>query len=657
MARFDWKKAQRWVIGAPRDPLRREQREGMLLVAFLAWIGLGADGLSSANYGPEETFLALGAHSHLALYLALATALTVVIICLGYVQVIELFPSGGGGYRVASVLVGPYAGLVSGSALIVNFILTAAISVASGVDALFSLLPVFWQPWKVPCELVIIVLLTVANLRGVKEVLMILMPIFIGFLLTHGGLIIAGVVGHAGTLSSLVPDTFAETGALAGQIGWAGVLGIVLQAFALGGGTYTGIEAVSNNIHMLREPRTVTGRWTMTYMAASLAFAACGLIVLYLLWHIRPEIGRTLNAVTFRSVLTYYLGSDSLAATLIMLATLSVAAGLLFVASNTGFLGGPAALANMAIDRWMPHQFAHLSNRLVTQNGVLLMAGAAIAVLLVTEGRVDKLVVLYSINVFISFVLSFVGLSRHWLKRGDGGPVRPFRLFVALFGLLLTSTILVVTTVNKFLEGAWMTVVITGCVMITGLLIRRHYDMCNKLLSRADALFATTTRALAVADPPRLEPEKPTAVFLVGGSLGTGMHTLLATRKLFPDHFANYVFIRVGEVDSDTFRHAGELETLRQRVDESLAQFVNYCRRRQIAATAFGGVAADAAAELTGILDEVLAKFPSSMVFASQLVFKNESFWTRLLHGQTPLIMQRRLQARGIPMLILPMKL
>src|SRR5947209_310668 len=162
MARYDWKKVQRWVLGAPRDPLHRGQREGMLLIAFLAWIGLGADGLSSANYGPEETFLALGMHSHMALYLALATALTVVVISLGYVQVIELFPSGGGGYRVASVLVGPYAGLISGSALIVNFILTAAISVASGVDALFSLLPVHWQVWKVPVEILVIAMLTVA---------------------------------------------------------------------------------------------------------------------------------------------------------------------------------------------------------------------------------------------------------------------------------------------------------------------------------------------------------------------------------------------------------------------------------------------------------------------------------------------------------------
>src|SRR5215475_13751504 len=200
MARFDWKRVQRWVIGAPRDPLRREQREGMLLVAFLAWIGLGADGRSSANYGPEEAFIALGGHNHLAVYLALATALTVVIICLGYVQVIELFPSGGGGYRVASVLVGPYAGLISGSALIVNFILTAALSVASGVDALFSLLPLVWQSWKVPAEVAMTAGLTVANLRGIKEVLLVLMPIFIGFLLTHGGFIIFGVFGHIGRL-------------------------------------------------------------------------------------------------------------------------------------------------------------------------------------------------------------------------------------------------------------------------------------------------------------------------------------------------------------------------------------------------------------------------------------------------------------------------
>src|SRR6185369_17817816 len=122
MARFDWKKVQRWVLGAPRDPLHRAQREGMLLVAFLAWIGLGADGLSSANYGPEEAFLALGEHTHLALYIAGATALTVLLISLAYNQVIALFPSGGGGYKVATVLISPHAGLVGGAALIVDYV-------------------------------------------------------------------------------------------------------------------------------------------------------------------------------------------------------------------------------------------------------------------------------------------------------------------------------------------------------------------------------------------------------------------------------------------------------------------------------------------------------------------------------------------------------
>ncbi|HSQ04758.1 MAG TPA: amino acid transporter, partial [Burkholderiales bacterium] len=134
-------KVREWVIGRPRDPLNPETRKHVALIAFFAWIGLGADGLSSACYGPEEAYLALGTHTHFGLYLALATAITVFIISLAYNQVIELFPNGGGGYKVATQLIGPYAGLVSGSALIVDYVLTIAISVASGADALFSLLP------------------------------------------------------------------------------------------------------------------------------------------------------------------------------------------------------------------------------------------------------------------------------------------------------------------------------------------------------------------------------------------------------------------------------------------------------------------------------------------------------------------------------------
>src|SRR3990167_8823862 len=137
---MDLSTIKRWFLGAPRDPLNPRTYNHIALIAFLAWIGLGADGLSSSCYGPEEAFIALVAHSHLALYLAIATAFTIFIISFAYNQVIELFPGGGGGYCVASMLLGPYAGLVAGAALIVDYSLTIAISIASGCDALFSLL-------------------------------------------------------------------------------------------------------------------------------------------------------------------------------------------------------------------------------------------------------------------------------------------------------------------------------------------------------------------------------------------------------------------------------------------------------------------------------------------------------------------------------------
>ena len=176
---------RQFVIGAPLDPLSTRTRHNLALVAFFAWVGLGADGISSSCYGPEEAFKALGEHTHLGLYLAVATIATVFIIALAYNQVIELFPTGGGGYRVASRLLGPYAGVVSGAALLVDYVLTIAISVAAGVDALFSLLPVGAQKWKLASGLVIVTGLLLLNLRGMKEAIRVLLPIFLGFVVTH----------------------------------------------------------------------------------------------------------------------------------------------------------------------------------------------------------------------------------------------------------------------------------------------------------------------------------------------------------------------------------------------------------------------------------------------------------------------------------------
>ncbi len=395
-------KVREAVVGKPHDPLHPDPHRHIALVAFLAWIGLGADGLSSACYGPEEAFLALGQYTHFGLYLATATFITVFIIALAYNQVIELFPSGGGGYKVATQLLGPRAGLVSGSALLVDYILTIAISVAASGDALFSLLPPSAQPYKLSVQIALIILLIMLNLRGMKESIKVLLPIFLGFFLTHAFLIIYGVVAHSEGLPRLIPDTINETQQLTDQMGWVFAAALFLRAYSLGGGTYTGLEAVSNNVNMLSEPRVKTGRYTMLYMASALSFTAGGVILLYLLWNAQPVAHQTLNAVTFGAIIGSWQLNPILSHGLLAIVLL-LEAGLLFVAANTGFLGGPTVLANMAVDSWIPRQFRNLSGRLVTQNGIFLMGLGALGILAWTRGDVSVLVVLYSINVFITF--------------------------------------------------------------------------------------------------------------------------------------------------------------------------------------------------------------------------------------------------------------
>ncbi|MGH8809210.1 MAG: APC family permease, partial [Noviherbaspirillum sp.] len=451
------------VLGKALDPMKSETRHSLALVAFLAWVGLGADGLSSSAYGPEETFRALGTHTHLGLYMAIATAVTVFIIALAYNQVIELFPTGGGGYRVASKLVGPYLGLISGGALVLDYVLTIAISVAAGVEALASLLPLGFQPYKLWAEAFFIGVLIILNLRGMKEAIRVLLPIFIGFVATHFVLIVYGIFAHASYLPELMPVTLSETTALADDIGWIGLAGMLLLAYSQGGGTYTGLEAVSNNVNILAEPRVRTGKITMVYMALSLAFTASGIILLYLLWDAKHVEGQTLNASTFRAIIES-IGFSEWTNKILLIVVLAFEAGLLFVAANTGFLGGPSVLSNMAADSWVPHKFRYLSTRLVTQNGILVMGIAALAILFWTDGKVTVLVVLYSVSVFLTFAISLFGLCVFWLQNRDEQPSWLRRFPLSLAGFVLCAGILAMLLVEKFAEGAWAAIAIISVI-------------------------------------------------------------------------------------------------------------------------------------------------------------------------------------------------
>lgn len=648
-------KFRSWLLGSPLDPLSTETRHNIALIAFLAWIGLGADGLSSSCYGPEEAFLALGSHTHLGLYLALATAFTVFIIALGYNQVIELFPSGGGGYKVATRLLGEHAGLVSGAALVVDYVLTITISVSSGSDALFSLLPADLHNYKLFAEIGLIALLILLNLRGVKESVRVLLPIFLGFFLSHAFLIGYGIFERASGLPALVPDTLHETTSLAQQTSWMFVASLFLRAYSLGGGTYTGIEAVSNNVNRLAEPRARTGKLTMAYMALALAFTAGGIIVLYLLWQSKHVDGQTLNAVTFQAIIATlglpdWMNSSALAVVMAM------EAGLLLVAANTGFLGGPAVMANMAADSWVPRQFRQLSSRLVTQNGILLMGISALAILIWSHGDVSLLVVLYSINVFLTFSLSLLGLSVHWWRERYSVRIWKRKLALSLLGFSVTSSILVVTLTEKFADGGWMTVLITSLVIALCLYIRKHYDETREQLSQAEKLFAQSIKLDDPGMPQQLDKELPTAIFLVDEHRGVGIHTIMWVLRLFPGHFQNFVFISAGEVDTQSYDSAATIRTMQYKTENALCYYTAFCRTNGLQSTWRMSYGTEPVEVLDQLTQEVMEEYPNSVCFAAQLVFLHDNMFVRALHSQTALGMQHRLHMRGKQMIILPMK-
>ena len=642
------------LLGKDLDPLKTETRHSLALVAFIAWVGLGADGLSSSAYGPEEAFKALGAHGHFGLYLAIATAVTVFIISLAYNQIIELFPTGGGGYRIATVLIGPHAGLVSGAALIVDYVLTIAISVASGVDALFSLLPVGAQAYKLTLELGLVIALLWMNLRGAKESIKILLPIFMGFVITHVAIILYGLFAHASGIPALLPDTIVETKKLASETSWVFTIALLLKAYSLGGGTYTGIEAVSNNVNSLAEPRVRTGKLTMLYMAVSLAFTAGGIILLYLLWNAAPVEGKTLNAVVFTSILADMGFSGSqLGVALTMV--LAFEAGLLLVAANTGFLGGPSVLANMAADSWVPHKFRYLSTRLVTQNGVLLMGVAAFAVLYWSGGKVDLLVVLYSINVFLTFSLSLAGLCRYWIMHRRDDPRWLRRLLLSATGLLVTGSILAVTVVEKFFEGGWMTLLITALVIGICLYVRSHYRQTKDKIRGVDQVFSNQPFGPHVG-PVEPNPEDQTAVFIVGTSRGGGLHALLWVQRMFPGHFKNFIFINARTVDSHAYGGEGAVEQMRAEANATLKFFVDFCHSHHMASAACLGFGTDVVDEVIKLCEEINKEYPNAIFFTSKLIFEYDNWFTRLLHNQAALAIQRRLHFDGLQMVILPMK-
>jgi amino acid transporter len=687
---MSWKKTRTLVFGAPKDVHSEKTFHSLSLVAMLAWVGLGADGLSSSAYGPEAAFreLVTGGHdySSLAVGLAAGTAITVFIISYAYSRIIEHFPSGGGGYVVATKLLGQRAGVVSGSALLVDYMLTITVSIASGGDAVFSMIPRAWfgadaarvaqedlgtwldpvQRLKLIVEIVAIVFLTILNIRGIKESVQAILPVFMVFVVTHAVLLAVAIFGNVGEIGAVAHATSVNYGHTVASLGTMGALLLFVRAYSLGGGTYTGIEAVSNGVPIMREPKVRTAKRTMGLMATSLAVTAGGIILAYLLVHAMPADDKTMNAVLLERVTAgWHVGGWNAGAWFTTIA-LASEAGLLLIAAQAGFVDGPRVMANMAVDSWLPNRFAALSERLSMQNGVMLMSAASVLALVYTHGNVEKLVVMYSINVFLTFSLSNLGMTRFWVQRWREHPDWYKHLPVHVIGLVLCLTILTVTVIEKFAAGGWLTLVVTGVLVAMCFGVKRHYGKVASAIRRLDdelvdplpsGLGVPMPLAPGVNPSAGIDPKHPVAVLFVGGYGGLGRHALLTLMRMFPDHFKGVVFCSVAVIDSGAFKGIDEVHELERRVEHALGKYVQYAAWLGLPAEKTYSTGIEVAVEGEKLALDVIEKYPKALFVAGQLIFDEDTVVTRALHNETAFMIQRRLQHGGVPMVVLPVRL
>jgi len=494
------------------------------------------------------------------------------------------------------------------------------------------------------------------NLRGVKESVIALAPLFLTFLISHAILIGGVIIGRLGDIPAVFQEV--RNGFSQGLhappvgLGLAGMIALFVRAYALGGGTYTGIEAVSNGLSIMREPKVQTGKRTMALMAVSLAVTAGGLILAYLLVHATPAPGRTMNAVLANRFAGGWAG---IGAAFVLITLLSETL-LLIVAGQAGFIDGPRVMANMAVDSYLPHRFSQLSDRLTMSYGVLLIGGASLLALIYTGGDVTHLVVLYSINVFLTFSLSELAMCRFWVRERKRHSTWRKHISVHVVGLTLCLFILTVTVYEKFDEGGWVTLALTGALIACCFLIRRHYRKVHDNLRHLDGILAALPAGGRAASPPSLDPAAPTAVLLVGGYAGLGIHSLLAVQRLFPGYFKNFVFVSVGVIDSASFVNVGAVDEVRERTAADLRRYVELATGLGLAAASRMAVGTEAVATAADLCGRIAREFPRSLFFAGKLIFQRERWYQRLLHNETAYQLQRRLQFAGLNAMVLPVR-
>ncbi|MCS7178540.1 MAG: APC family permease [Anaerolineae bacterium] len=471
-------------------PLPTQQLAHKRLSKLRALAAFSPDALSSVAYANQEIYLGLAVAGAAGLSRALPVGLAItgllVLVALSYFQTIHGYPTGGGSYTVAKENLGTIPGLTAAAALMMDYVLTAAVSLTAGVEAIASAFPVLW-PYRVDLALLMLVIIALLNLRGLQETgTAMAVPVYL-FLFTFLPMLAWGALRlmreGMGSLTSVAPPAAQPLTLL-----------LILHTFSSGCTALTGIEAISNGVPYFQSPEARNAGRTLIAMAILMAILFAGSVGLAQAFAVIPRPNETILSALARRVL-----GEGPAYIVIQVGTMLILA----VAANTSFTGFPRLAAILARDGFLPRQLTHLGDRLVYSNGIMLLAAAAGGLMLLFGGETHALIPLFAVGAFLAFTLSQAGMVIHWAReKGRGWAVK-----AALNGLgaLATALALLIIAISKFLEGAWITILVLPILVIWFLRVRAHYQELARELSMHGL-------------PPPLEvPPRPRVVIPISG--------------------------------------------------------------------------------------------------------------------------------------------
>jgi len=579
---------RRLLVGRPLSTDRAEHEK----VGPAGGLALFApDAMSSVAYGPEEVLIVLVAAGAVGLAyiipVGVALAVLVAIVATSYRQTVQEYPSGGGAYVVARENLGVLPAQIAGAALLTDYVLTVAVSIASGVAAVTSAFPQLHE-YHVALAVGFVAVIMLVNLRGVREsAAAFAIPVY-GFIACVTFAVVVGLWRLAiGTLEALPPRTLEVTSGLSAFL--------VLRAFSSGCASLTGIEAVANGVQAFREPRGGNAAKVMLWLAVVLGTSVMGISILAARMNATPLADQTVMSQIADNL--FHRGA-------IYYVIQAFTAAILICAANTSFSDFPRLSAFMARDGYMPRQMGNLGDRLVFANGIVMLAALAAALVIAFHGEVTRLIPLYAVGVFTAFTTSQTGMVIHWLRKG--GPGMRWRVAVNAVGAVCTGVVLMVIAVTKFSHGAWIVCLLIPAIVGAFGAIKRHYQ------------YVASRLTLEVAH--EVKPVRNLNVLLVGGIHRGTLEALQYIRTEAAEARAVHVEIG-GEPEPRVKREWATWEP-------DIPLTVLPCPHRDLAATLLEYIQEIRAAEGFDYVTLVLPEFVVG------------SWWESLLHNHTALWLQ-----------------